>query len=1102
MTSLKGAGAGEYYVAEPGGYYVAAGEPPGRWFGDGAARLGLGVSFDDAAFVSVLAGIDPSSGVELGRPFGEGSVRGYDVTFSAPKSVSLLAALGDPAVQAEVRAAHDAAVDAVLGYVERHTLTRFRVDGEVVSVDAEGVVAGVFRQHVSRELDPQLHSHAVIANRVLSPDGRWLALDARPLMKDQTVLSALYHAGLRAELTSRLGVGWGEVGNGMAELEGIDGEVLDTFSQRTAQVDVRLTVKLDRFRETLGREPTARERWRLEREAAVDSRRSKPAVIDAAALQHRWVDQLAALGLDPQELVGATVGRVVEPVMDLDVDPWAAPAEQALTVLTESRSTWRRPDVLRELARATPTDTAMAAGELVAGLEAAVDPFEQEWLVELARPLPDGVALRSSDGRPAWESPLERRYSTVYILEEEANLAEWARRRWDQPGSAGFVDPARLDLAQVAAAEAVAGDASLVVVVGPAGAGKTTALRPGIDSLARQGRPVFAVAPTATAAAVLASETGVAADTIDKLLVEHRRASCPSAAYALPAGGTLLVDEAAMVATPTLADLARLADRQQWRVVLVGDPLQYLPVGRAGMFDWLVDHGPTIELDRIHRFTEPWERDASLALRTGHADALAVYEQHGRLHQGEPGEVDFDVIDHWAQLRANGHTVAVLAANNDTVHRLNHLAQQHRIDIGELDSKGPAVRTAAGYRLLVGDEIATRRNDRQLRTDAGEMVRNRDLWRVRRIDNDGGLVASGRSGTVHLPADYVRGHVELAYAQTGHAAQGRTVDHALLVVDGAIDNRGVYVPLTRGRHANHAYVALEPDDPRTALDVLAEAVNRDWADVPAIVHGEQLGRAEMPAREAVRAPLPPARLSALAQEIDRIRWLGVPFLQGELRREVEHVARQHLTHRDALAKLAELQHRRDDLAAQLAGLSPWNPLQRAERRQLQTENRMANVLVARQRHTIDRAAEQAAAGERAVQKRQLQIEGHLPDHDRLPALRAELERDRQARIDQAGQQPTPAWALTTLGPRPSDPDLAGRWDRTVGSTEQYRTILNITSDLHPIGARPNRIHPAYPQWANLADTLTDTARRLHRPPPTDPHLRYHLEPDDSHGISR
>ena len=286
--------------------------------------------------------------------------------------------------------------------------------------------------------------------------------------------------------------------------------------------------------------------------------------------------------------------------MALDVDPWGGPAEAALGVLTQARSTWRRPEVVRELARATPTDTALPAAELVAGLEAAVGPFEREWLVELARPLGEGVAVRASDGRPAWESPLERRYTTGYILEEEASLAGWARRRWDQAGRAGVVETAGLDHVQVAAARAVAGEAGLVVVVGPAGAGKTTALRPGIDSLARQGRPVFAVAPTATAAAVLAGETGVVADTIDKLLVEHRRNGGPAARYQLPAGGTLLVDEAAMVATPTLAEAARLADRQGWRVVLVGDPLQFLAVGRAGMFDWLVEHGPT-EARRVCR---------------------------------------------------------------------------------------------------------------------------------------------------------------------------------------------------------------------------------------------------------------------------------------------------------------------------------------------------------------------------------------------------------------------------------------------------------------------------------------------------------------------
>ena len=186
------------------------------------ARLGLSGVVDDGAFVSLLAGVDPSIGVPLGRAFGEKSVRGYDVTFSAPKSVSVLAAVADPATRAEVHAAHDAAVDAVLGYVQRHAQTRFRVEGEVVSVDAEGIAVGVFRQHVSREMDPQLHSHAVVAAKVASPDGRWLALDARALMADQTVLSSLYHAGLRSELTRRLGVGWEVPVNGIAEMAGVD----------------------------------------------------------------------------------------------------------------------------------------------------------------------------------------------------------------------------------------------------------------------------------------------------------------------------------------------------------------------------------------------------------------------------------------------------------------------------------------------------------------------------------------------------------------------------------------------------------------------------------------------------------------------------------------------------------------------------------------------------------------------------------------------------------------------------------------------------------------------------------------------------------------
>ncbi len=236
VTTLKGAGAGRYYTEHLPSYYLNGDEPRGRWWGRGADRLGLQAEVDSDAFLAVMAGHDPTTSRDLGRRFGEESVRGYDATFSAPKSVSVLFGLGDEEVRRQVVGAHESAVQAVLGWIESHAHTRMRRHRHVVCVDAEGVVVGVFRQHTSRKLDPQLHTHAVIANRVPAPDGRWLALDARTIKLDQRTLSALYHANLRSELTRRLGVRWQQPEHGIAEIADIDGDVLAEFSQRTNDV--------------------------------------------------------------------------------------------------------------------------------------------------------------------------------------------------------------------------------------------------------------------------------------------------------------------------------------------------------------------------------------------------------------------------------------------------------------------------------------------------------------------------------------------------------------------------------------------------------------------------------------------------------------------------------------------------------------------------------------------------------------------------------------------------------------------------------------------------------------------------------------------------
>ena len=212
VTTLKGLNAGVYYTEQLPSYYLDAGEPRGVWFGDAAVSLGLAGVVDDAAFVNVIGGLDPTGSFVLGRRHGEESVRGFDVTFSAPKSVSVLWGLADEATRAQVLAAHDAAVAAAMGWIERHATTRMQVNGQMCVVDAEGITAALFRQHTSRSGDPQLHTHAVIANRVLAPDGRFLSLDARYLKFDQRTVSAAYHAGLEAELTQRLGVRVGATG--------------------------------------------------------------------------------------------------------------------------------------------------------------------------------------------------------------------------------------------------------------------------------------------------------------------------------------------------------------------------------------------------------------------------------------------------------------------------------------------------------------------------------------------------------------------------------------------------------------------------------------------------------------------------------------------------------------------------------------------------------------------------------------------------------------------------------------------------------------------------------------------------------------------------
>ncbi len=810
-------------------------EVPGLWAGRQADLLGVNGVVSTEALERMLSGHDPVTDALLGMPFTDRTlangkviraVAGFDATVSAPKSVSVLWGLTGDVGFVE---AHDVAVRAVLSHLERFgSTTRVRSNGGRLHPGSQGLMVAGFRQSTSRADDPQLHTHLVISSKVQTGDGRWLALDARMLKRYQRTLGGIYQSVLRAELTQRYGVAFGEIVKGQAEIAGVPTELLELFSKRAAQVDDALTAKIAEFYAREGRDPTMWEKAALTREAAADTRHRKTDH-PVSALRPGWIADAAAIGITPETLI-ADVGDAARSSVAVP----DATVNDVLGVLSASGSVWHREDLVRVFCDLQRPVAGVGGSEWAQLIEAAADRVIEQ-CVDLD---PNRVSgrVRECDGRSEWIEPVAAHITSEPILVQEETILAWALdASAGEPRPSTSVATTGLDVLQHDAAAAVAGEDRLVVIVGPAGTGKTTMLRAAVEDLHRQGRHVYGVSTTAKAARTLERETGMRSDTIAKLVHEWGLPERPpDPERSLPPGTTLIVDEAGMIGTPNLHRLIELADQQQWRLALVGDPRQLQAVGRGGMFAELCITTRTIELEHVHRFSEPWEAAASLLLRQGDPRGLDIYQAHGRIRAGTLAEHLDHFATTWITNNNAGDTTALMASTNQQVDLINEHVQTVRRHLGHIDDER-RVLIGGGESAAVGDVVATRRNNRHLITTTGERVRNRDLWTVTATHGSGDLTLTPVTGNdvITLPAAYVAEHVRLGYAATEMGTQSDTVSASVELASTATSCRNLYVAMTRGRNDNTVCVVTDSHDIGDARDVLDAIIAVDRADIPA-----------------------------------------------------------------------------------------------------------------------------------------------------------------------------------------------------------------------------------------------------------------------------
>ena len=783
---------------------------------------------------------------------------------------------------------------------------------------------------------------------------------------------------------------------------------------------------------------------------------------------------------------------------------------KALTLVSAQHPAWTGHDLLKQLALAMPPETRHMspeeARELLLGLadEALSGRTGDVVCLEAPEwpPLPAPLR-RELDGRSIYSRPGVARYVTAAQLSMEEQLVAHAQTHGAPrlPGEVAArrigADPALLEaqlrgrahdtheqgvprglrLDQAAAVWHVLTSARTVeIVTGPAGTGKTKVLA---TTASAWDGPVVGTATSQNATNELrAAGVHVAANTTRLLadLTEGR----------IPPGSLIVADEGSMISITHLAALAEYAARNGCKLVLAGDQEQLAAVEGGGAMTLLAGRLGYVQLAEPVRFAAGWERGASLRLRRGDATALDEYDQHGRIQGAPPDQAMDRAARAYMASYLSGRDVLLMAADWARCRELSRRIRDDLIYLGLIDN-GCTVRIADGAEASAGDLIICRRNDHGIEAgEPGRALANGDVLRIEAITRRGLMVrrlldpdrATGQRRFTDR-AFFYAGYqsCDLAYAITGHSAQGSTVHTGIALVTGGEDRQWLYPAMTRGTDANLAFVFTTPA--RTADP---QPGTRPAPELDRYERIRQQRAGYPPAPSSGAQPNPAGEREPIAVLADVLGRDGAEQSASATRQRnlanadhltvlhtiwtAETQAARHDRYRDLVTAALPAGHRqplsrqarwlfRTLHAAKLAGLDPAEVITTAiTARDLAGARDIAAVLDARIRPRVHPLLPQPRApwAERVPD---------MPDPDRRAYLAeiAAMMDDRTRRLGQHTARTAPTWAIAALGPVPEVPAARREWERKAASIAAYREMYGYEHPDDPIGPEPSHRAP-------------------------------------------